>query len=381
MDHRTLHGFVTDGVLQDSEMPVRPETFLTVGLLLVLLAWLCCGAGCGDGAPAGSQTSVRHGELDDFVPPPLGDLQRTVSVVLSDLEFPETVQRPVDVAVVESGRIRFRVTSNSRTPQVLSGLESLSFQDKDKRFEAFRAGLNLEHVYCGHRDVRNRFSPRKHTYLVSRERDGHSVFLVRPATQSPWSVEHATRLAVTPPDAVDIDFRCRFRDVSAFGARGYVTFFWANYMRELHEAAVHFRSVSEQGGSEGRIRAESMDGWTVGTYRAATASALEFDADHNMALNLRSFEWPRITRPVLYSRSADGMVLILMFDRLRTDVDEIRFSHFPPAVDFQYVIHEVKKGRRYGFRARLIWRPWTTQEDCLQAWHAWHRDPGSTDGP
>ena len=94
---------MTDGVLQDSEMPVRPETFLTVGRLLVLLAWLCCGAGCGDGAPAGSQTSVGHGELDDFVPPPLGDLQRTVSVVLSDLEFPETVQRPVDVAVVESG--------------------------------------------------------------------------------------------------------------------------------------------------------------------------------------------------------------------------------------------------------------------------------------
>ena len=161
-------------------------------MILVLLAWQCCGAGCSDGAPAGSQTSVGHGELDDFVPPPLGDLQRTVSVVLSDLEFPETVQRPVDVAVVESGGIRFRVTSNSRTPQVLSGLESLSFQDKDKRFEAFRAGLNLEHVYCGHRDVRNRFSPRKHTYLVSRERDGHSVFLVRPATQSPWSVEHAT---------------------------------------------------------------------------------------------------------------------------------------------------------------------------------------------
>ena len=122
---------------------------------LVLLAGLCCAAGCGDGGPAGSQTSVEYGGLDDFVPPPLGDLQQAVSVVLGDLEFPATVQRPVDVAVVESGRIRFRVTSNSRTPQVLSGLESLSFQDKDKRFEAFRAGLNLEHVYCGHRDVRN----------------------------------------------------------------------------------------------------------------------------------------------------------------------------------------------------------------------------------
>jgi len=380
VDHRTLYRFVTDGVLQDSEMPARAETFLTVGLPLFLLAWPCCGAGCGDGGPAGSQTSVEHGARDDFVPPPLDDHRQTVSAVLGELEFTETVQRPVDVAVVESGRIRFRVTSNSRTPQVLSGLESLSFLDKDERFEAFRAGLNLEHIYSGHRDVRNRFSPRKHAYLVCRERDGHSVFLVRPATQSPWSVEHATRLAVSPPDAIDIDFRCRFRDVSAVGVREYVTFFWANYMRELRDAAVHFRGVSEQGGDEEWIRAESMKGWDVGTYRAAAAPALEFDADHNMALNLRSFEWPRITRPVLYSRSANDMVLILMFDRLRTDVDEIRFSHFPPAVDFQYVIHEVKKDRRYGFRARLIWRPWTSREDCLQAWHSWNRDPGSTDG-
>ena len=368
-------------------MPARAEHRSTVGPKLLLLALLCCAPACIDdgGGGGGVESGARDGGAaiasGDFVPSPLSDRRRAVDEALRELGFSEVVGRPTDVARVESGRLTFRVSDNSRSPRVLSGLQSLSYLDADERFEAFRAGLNLEHVYSGHRDDRNRFVPRRHPYLVCREREGRSVFMVRLASQSPWSVEHVMRLTPSPPDSIDIDFRCRFLDPSRFGAREYVGFFWANYMRELHDAAIHFRGVSDEDGTEEWIRAESGDGWDVGTYLAADASALEFDTDHNMILNLRSFPTPRFTRPFLFSRSANNMVLILMFDRLQTGIDEIRFSHFPPAVDFQYVIHGVETERRYGFRARMIWRPWTTREECLRAWRSWQPTRDPTDGP
>ena len=355
----------------------------TLAVCRVLVALLCCGAGCWDGnnggGAAGLQGDGVRGSAPlaslDFVPPPPGNPEAAIAEALGELGFTETVGRPIEVAGIESGRLRYRVSDNSRSPRVLNGLGSLGYlKEGDEPLEAFRAGLNLEHVYSGHRDDHNRFSPRRHPYLLCRERDGPSVFLVRLASQSPWSVEHVTRLTPSPPHSIDIDFRCRFLDVSRFGSRGYAGFFWANYMRERHDAAIHFRGVSDEGEAEQWIRAESPGRWDLGTYLDSGASALEFDSDHNMAVNLRSFPAPRFTRPFLFSRSSDDMVLILMFDRLQTGIDEIRFSNFPPAVDFQYVIHGLEPGRRYGFRARMSWRPWTTREDCLEEFRAW--DPG-----
>ena len=67
------------------------------------------------------------------------------------------------------------------------------------------------------------------------------------------------------------------------------------------------------------------------------------------------------------------MVLIMMFDRMRGDEDEIRFAMYRfqvkpesrrPAWDFQYVIRRVETGRRYGFRGRLVWKKFESAADC-----------------
>ena len=73
------------------------------------------------------------------------------------------------------------------------------------------------------------------------------------------------------------------------------------------------------------------------------------------------------------------MVLILMFDRTYTPDDEIRFSLFKfkvprhprPAWDFQYVIRNIRRDRPYGFRGRLIWKPFVSAEDCRTEYHRW----------
>src|SRR5439155_1451135 len=91
---------------------------------------------------------------------------------------------------------------------------------------------------------------------------------------------------------------------------------------------------------------------------------LEYDTNHNFKLNLWSYDYPRFTEPFYYGRAAHGMTLILMFDKMYSPEDEIRFSLFKfkvprrprPAWDFQYVIHKVEEGRSCGFKGRLIWK-------------------------
>lgn len=116
-----------------------------------------------------------------------------------------------------------------------------------------------------------------------------------------------------------------------------------------------------------------------GTYGSLTAQNLDCDTNHNFKLNLWSYEYPRFTQPFYYGQAAHGMVLILMFDRMHSDQDEIRFSLFKfklprrprPAWDFQYVIHKIEEGRSYGFKGRLIWKKFIGPEDCQKEYRRW----------
>ena len=73
------------------------------------------------------------------------------------------------------------------------------------------------------------------------------------------------------------------------------------------------------------------------------------------------------------------MVMMLMFESPDSADEEIRFSLFKfkldrhprPAWDFQYVVRNVEAGRRYGFRGRLIWKPFVSEEDCWETYRAW----------
>jgi hypothetical protein len=95
-----------------------------------------------------------------------------------------------------------------------------------------------------------------------------------------------------------------------------------------------------------------------------------------------SYDYPRFTRPFYYGRAAHGMVFLLMFDRMWSPRDEIRFSLFKfktnrrprPAWDFQYVIHSVEKDERYGFRGRLIWKKFVSPDDCEMEYQLWRKN-------
>jgi hypothetical protein len=155
-------------------------------------------------------------------------------------------------------------------------------------------------------------------------------------------------------------------------------------MNRVEDVALHFRGVEGPKQEEKWIRDEAPKAhsdWNQGgTYRSLPAADLAYDANHDFKLNSWSYNYPRFTKPFYFGKAGQGMVFILMFNKLYSEEDEIRFSLFKflvepnnpnPAWDFQYVIHKVENKKEYGFKARLVWKKFVSPEDCLKEYETW----------
>jgi hypothetical protein len=319
-----------------------------------------------------------------------------ILAMLGAVPAPEPTTRPASPSVksvtVTAGDLEVRFLDNSNSPKVLSGIASLVNLKDAPGFNAFdpeggraSAGLNFEHIISGHESPHNAFTPRSGPYHLYRLPDGRSVMLVRDAKDSPWAMASTMKYTVTPPHYIDFEFKCWPRDAGLFGRRGYAVFFWADYMNDVADAALHFRGIEAAGGPEQWISADAPAGHPDhnhgGTYRSAAAQDLQYDQDVKFRLNTWSYDYPRFTKPFYYGLAAKGMVYMLMFDRTYSPADEVRFSlfkfkldRFPrPAWDFQYVIHRVEQDRQYGFRGRAVWKKFVSPEDCLAEYESWAR--------
>ncbi|MBP87156.1 MAG: hypothetical protein CMJ64_10630 [Planctomycetaceae bacterium] len=293
-------------------------------------------------------------------------------------------------ARIEHGELSVTFRDNSQSPQVLSGIDALfnikhaaDYDAYDPDTRGASAGLNFEHVISGHANPNNKFTPRHGQYTLHKLPDGKSVLLERRAEDCPWKVASTLKYTVNEPHYIDFEFRCTPHDAALFGRRGYAVFFFANYMNDVKDVSLHFRGHRSIHGKEEWITVDAPKGhpdWNGGgNYRALSTDDLEYDDDVRFRLNSWSYDWPRITMPFYYGRANRGMTFMLMFDRLHSDRDQIRFSlykfklpkHPRPAWDFQYVINKVESGAEYGFRGRLVWKKFVSAEDCLNEYERW----------
>jgi hypothetical protein len=294
------------------------------------------------------------------------------------------------IVETERGDLKIVFCDNSNSPKVLSGLDSLLNIKHAPNFDAFdpdgkgaSAGLNFEHIISGHRNPNNKFTPRSGPYVLHLMSDFRGVQLVRRAEDDPWKVASTFTYRIVEPHFVDFEFHCTPQEAQLFAERGWAIFFFANYMNDVTDVALHFRGQKEAAGAEEWIAADAPPGpadWnTGGTYRHVDAEDLKYDDDQDFRLNNWSYGWPRFTQPFYYGRAAHGMTLILMFDRAYSADDEIRFSLFKfklpkhprPAWDFQYVVHQVESGREYGFRGRLAWKKFIDEDDVMREYETW----------
>ncbi len=318
-----------------------------------------------------------------------------VLFVLAANTFAQEV-RQVESIQIDAGDLSVMFCDNSKSPDELSGIDRLVNVKQSAEYDAFdpttegaSAGLNFEHIISGHDSPNNKFTPRHGPYTLIALPGGQSVVLRRLASDSPWRVASSLKYTVVAPHYIDFEFRCTPEDASLFGERGSAIFFFANYMNDVLDTALQFRGCRSSDSSEEWISADAPSGhpdWNRGgNYRALTADEIPYDEDMSFRLNSWTYDWPRITQPFYYGRADHGMTFILMFDRLVTAADQIRFSlykfklpkHPRPAWDFQYVVNRMQSGKECGFQGRLVWKKFVSLADCLREYETWSSDSAS----
>lgn len=238
------------------------------------------------------------------------------------------------------------------------------------------AGLNLEHIVTGEHleDSKTFFEPRNAPMSLTRLTDSEAE-LHQPPTPT-FHVESWTRIKLSAPHYLDMDFRCRaHRDVFP---RGYLSLFWASYMNAPADKSMYFL-----GGLDAR-----KEMWTQFCTQWHNDQSTVRHRDDTFEMTFpeggrdtlfKSLSRFRYDQPFFYGHF-DDLVWIVMFDRS----EGIRFTHSPsgggasaelkttnPAWDFQFLIQKPEVMKDYGFKVRTVLRPKCSREEILAEFQQW----------
>lgn len=233
------------------------------------------------------------------------------------------------------------------------------------------AGLNLEHYFAlGPRSEDNSifFEPRRAPMAFTRL-DDRTAELHQPPSPH-YGVESWSRFAVNTPGRVDLRFRCVQHKPDLEG--GVLGVFWASYINAPMDKSVYFLAAGST-----LDRPVWVQYCTQGHNRDSTVCAendtRDFEFQGKKDTLYSNISPLRYGVPFFYGNHGDH-VLIYVFEPDAL----IRFSHSPsgggptpakdgynPAWDFQYLIPGYETGKEYGFRMRLVCKPWKDRADII----------------
>jgi len=251
-----------------------------------------------------------------------------------------------------------------------NGMASLTHKRAPRTlFVPAYAGFNLEHIFGG--DMVEKFEPRKHPMTLETVSDATVVLHQSPTPAS--AVESTTRFTVKPPHYIDVEFECVARNVNFF-EYGYMGLFWASYIHEPEDKRIRFLGRDEAGGELRWIAAFSETHGVKSTHRHINdRMELVFPPD-SQPLLVSDYSEYRYAESFYYGRFRD-MVFVYMWDRS----EGIRFAQSPtgggpknPAWDFQFIVLEPEAGKHYGFKARVVYKPFISGDDVLDEYNKWN---------
>lgn len=256
-------------------------------------------------------------------------------------------------------------------------------------YRADAVGLNFEHIFNGAAADKDKsmFTPRKDACVLTLG-PRSSARLRWPAESSSWGVGCEMTYRFAAPNAIDLTFTA-MPSQGQFPL-GYAAFMWASYMGRTRERCIHF--IGTDGEREGWMTfgEDVLDGFDTGTVSFAGVPDLPYEQGAQ-TLNLIEHPHKKFTKP-FYCGLIDGdhdlattndtLVYIMMFDQ----TEPIRFALWnfikdaagnpdphSPAWDWQYVIRNPKPGKTYGYRARVLIKPFVDWGDVEREYEGWRR--------
>ncbi|MFH1070854.1 MAG: hypothetical protein V1794_14650, partial [Candidatus Glassbacteria bacterium] len=219
------------------------------------------------------------------------------------------------------------------------------------------------------------FEPRWSEMVLARLSD-NSVQLHMPPSDL-HKLESWTKFTLTAPHYLEMDFFCIPR--KATFDYGYIGMFWASYIQNSNEDEKPIYYIGRPRSEAGKrwIRYMTPEHSKSGTVRYEFDTFdLTFTPGFTKML-YNTFSDSVYCYPFYYGRRGP-MVHIIMFD----SPGPIRISHSPtsgspvgpgtlPAWDFQYIVREYEVDKRYGYKARLVYKPWVSQQDVIDEYERW----------
>lgn len=254
-------------------------------------------------------------------------------------------------------------------------------------------GINFEHIFNGAKEQYDisMFTPRRDPCRL--KRIGENRYELRwPDAGSSWGLEARMVYDLSERDRVDLAFECT--PAAAMDSQGFLAMMWASYMHRAIDRRIHFW------GTDG-----SVTGWMtfgegtekdfeVGTVSHAGAPNLPYE-EGAQTLNLIEHPSKKFIAPFYYGlvdgdhnleTTKDKLLYLVLFDQ----TSAIRFAMWnffkdedgdpdthSPAWDWQFVIRDPMVGESYGYRARVVVKPFTGREQVRDEYRRWIEDSGA----
>jgi hypothetical protein len=258
----------------------------------------------------------------------------------------------------------------------LSGVASLTRTDQPENLFNL-GGLNFEHIHDGTLAVqRDRFEPRTTPMELRRLRkvDEQTVELYQAPTPY-WKLESCSRYHLLADGTIEYTFECIPR--ADLFKNGYLGLFWASYVYEPEDRAIHFIGRTAGDATPRWVRAVTSAHGVEATHPpSGTLPDLKLDREFPLTLVSGRSRFTYI-EPWYYG-VCRGRALVQMFRAS----DRVWFAQSPnggsttsksPAWDFQWFVPGCKVGEAYGLVMRAAYVGYESQKQIQELTRP-HRD-------
>ena len=273
-----------------------------------------------------------------------------------------------------------------------SGLSPLMLSEfpKASLYREDAVGINFEHIFNGAKAEYNlsMFTPRKDTCRLE-TLGRHRVALGWPSEGSSWGVEAQMSYDFSHQNQIDLHFEAT--PTRPLFSQNYLAMMWASYMNRAIDRRIHF--WGQEGDQTGWVTFGEGEGEKIetGTVAHIDVPSLPFQTGAQ-TLNLIENPEKKFILPFYYGfldgdhdleTKDDRLLYLVLFDQ----TESIRFAMWnfarnasnqpdthSPAWDWQYVIRDPVINHPYGYRARIVIKPYQGRKQIAQEYDQWRID-------